>query len=895
MRREWKVSSIRQGLFAALVLLAALTAAGTAQAATATESPVFVVTEVLPDVFIYNAATGTFLAEFDGHFTENDAIAAGDIFGNGLNFVMVAGDETNTVEIFEPLGGRLLYAWNMAYTQDDGLAAGDWDGDGRAEVFIAGDETGVVDVFDPRTGAHLAAFDGAFTLDDGFAVGDRDGDGAVEVFVAGDQTGIVDVFDPRTGTPLISFQANFTPGDGFAVGDVDGDGMAEVLIGGDESNIIDVFDPRTGQPIRSFDGSFTPDDAMGVGDVDGDGRGELVIFGDVTSTIDVFDAVSGALIRSFSGGSDFTDVGLALGASFPDTDGDGLQDAWEQNGIDTNGDGVADLVLSDANPLRKDIYIEVDYMDCAVTGGDCPAGDTHNHVPRPGAIAEVVAAFADAPVVNPDGSTGITMHIEVDDALPHMAYLNKGCYDAVPGEGEFMALKNDPSWFGIDNPRRPIYHYAIFAHQQSAGKTSAGCGDVGGPNFEVAFGEWYTDAPNGDFDADGTPDIHVGTERHQAATLMHELGHNLGLRHGGAEQLNHKPNYLSIMNYSFCLDGLIPVNRIDYSRQVLAPLDEMHLDESLGIGFAGLNTRFFCPDYSMVTGEAGMAIDWNCDGTSDSLDLQANINGSWLDVFQNSRRDEGEPPMFEVNTGAEDWQRLVLGFGNTANYGAGTPDDNPPDPDYPTYLAIRNVPPEARAGEDQTLECAGPDGAMATLDASGTTDANGDPLHYSWTGPFGTLPGKVITVQLPLGVHEITLTVTDGNGPQGTATDVVLVTVQDTVPPELSVQVTPTALWPPDHRMVNIAATVVVRDVCDPNPRVSLAAVTSSEPENALGDGSTFPDIAGVAAGTDDRSFALRAERSGTGLGRIYTARYEATDQSQNVQAVEVTVRVAHP
>jgi hypothetical protein len=275
--------------------------------------------------------------------------------------------------------------------------------------------------------------------------------------------------------------------------------------------------------------------------------------------------------------------------------------------------------------------------------------------------------------------------------------------------------------------------------------------------------------------------------------------------------------------------------------------------------------------------------------------LQANINGNWVDLIENKQRDEGEPPAFEVNTGAEDWQRLVLGFGNTASYGAGTPGDNPPDPDYPTYLAIRNVPPEARAGEDQTLECAGPDGAMATLDASGTTDANGDPLHYSWTGPFGTLRGKVITVQLPLGVHEITLTVTDGNGPQGTATDVVLVTVQDTVPPELSVQVTPTALWPPDHRMVNIAATVVVRDVCDPNPRVALAAVTSSEPENSWGDGATFPDIAGVAAGTDDRGFALRAERSGTGPGRVYTARYEATDQSQNVQAVEVTVRVAHP
>ena len=37
---------------------------------------------------------------------------------------------------------------------------------------------------------------------------------------------------------------------------------------------------------------------------------------------------------------------------------------------------------------------------------------------------------------------------------------------------------------------------------------------------------------------------------------MHELGHNLGLRHGGDDLPNFKPNYLSVMNYSFQLTGL---------------------------------------------------------------------------------------------------------------------------------------------------------------------------------------------------------------------------------------------------------------------------------------------------------------------------------------------------
>ncbi len=31
---------------------------------------------------------------------------------------------------------------------------------------------------------------------------------------------------------------------------------------------------------------------------------------------------------------------------------------------------------------------------------------------------------------------------------------------------------------------------------------------------------------------------------------MHELGHNLGLRHGNIDHDNYKPNHLSIMSYS---------------------------------------------------------------------------------------------------------------------------------------------------------------------------------------------------------------------------------------------------------------------------------------------------------------------------------------------------------
>ena len=48
-----------------------------------------------------------------------------------------------------------------------------------------------------------------------------------------------------------------------------------------------------------------------------------------------------------------------------DTDGDGLLDSWETSGLDINGDGTIDLDLPamGANPLHKDLFVEVDLMD----------------------------------------------------------------------------------------------------------------------------------------------------------------------------------------------------------------------------------------------------------------------------------------------------------------------------------------------------------------------------------------------------------------------------------------------------------------------------------------------------------------------------------------------------
>ncbi len=70
-------------------------------------------------------------------------------------------------------------------------------------------------------------------------------------------------------------------------------------------------------------------------------------------------------------------------------------------------------------------------------------------------------------------------------------------------------------------------------------------------------------------------------------------------------------------------------------------------------------------------------------------------------------------------------------------------------------------------------------------------------------------------------------------------------------------------LWPPNHKLEPITASITVNDMCDPNPTVKLISITSNEPVNGVGDGNTSADIQGVTFGTDDRTFLLRSERSG--------------------------------
>jgi uncharacterized repeat protein (TIGR01451 family) len=341
------------------------------------------------------------------------------------------------------------------------------------------------------------------------------------------------------------------------------------------------------------------------------------------------------------GDNDFNDL-IAVVRVTNDTDGDGLWDDWEQTGVDTNGDGVVDLDLpgEGADPMHKDIFVEIDWMDCSVSGSDCAAGDTHNHQPKAAAIAAVVQAFADAPVTNPDGVDGITLHVDVSNSIAHKNFLRipNACFTGTAGT-EFDAVKADPANFGPDSPRRFAYHYNLWTHRQTSGDSgSSGCAELPGNDFQVSLGAW--NLGSGDLDGDGLADAMVGTIMQQAGTFMHEFGHNLRLQHGGGDWTNFKPNYLSVMNYAFQVGGLPPNDpdgagpltaRIDYSTALLPTLVETSLNEPAGISDGTDNTTFNCPTGAGAAGVGNGPIDWNCDADGGvDLSVSSDVNGDAL-------------------------------------------------------------------------------------------------------------------------------------------------------------------------------------------------------------------------------------------------------------------------
>jgi hypothetical protein len=380
--------------------------------------------------------------------------------------------------------------------------------------------------------------------------------------------------------------------------------------------------------------------------------------------------------------------GVLVRATAADSDSDGLLDHWETNGIDFDQNGTIDLPLprlsqlydggvdDSPNPNQKDFYLEVDYMDAGATA--------HSHRPSNKTIQQLKSLFANDPGQN------VVAHISVDDDdnVPEVTPLHfeQGTDSAAPA-GSFDQIKfgstNNPcatdAHFGsrkirsltnctaIQESRLLVYRYALIGHRiansalatPDGGAGTGGIAQIGGDDILVA------PAIQGENTADDKGFAAIarsqkcppgsrkscGHELFVAGTLLHELGHSLGLLHGGGDFDNCKPNYRSVMSYTLEFPALDPKRDYNYSDSPLDDLNEQSLSEPTGLG--------------IILDDGEVAIYPAADGGV----ARGSLANSWIDWDDNG--DNG------VETGVSkniNYFPLMPGYGcNDRGAGAGTP------------------------------------------------------------------------------------------------------------------------------------------------------------------------------------------------------------------------------
>ncbi len=601
---------------------------------------------------------GTFVLEFgesgngDGQFSPPSS-PCGLAVNDTLGFVYAADATGDRIQVFD-LNGNFQFKWGSS-----GNANGQFNNpcqlalDKDGNVYVADGLNDRVQIFDAN-GNFISKFgsngtgDGEFQTVSGVAV-----DELGNIYVSDSLNDRVQVFD-NSAAFLFSFGSNgnangefFRPSHLFVFGAI---------------HVTDAFNDRV--QIFDLQGNFIEAFANPTGP-----------FG---LTIDRVGRI-------------YVDNQFSVRVITVDRDGDGLLDIWETAGLDADSDGVIDVDLPamGANPDHKDLFLEFDWMN--------------GEEPTRSAVQSIKDAFAAAPIdagglENPDGTPGINLWIDTGSLTdPNASEDGAGpgtCSDGIDnlGDGDTDAADSDclvgddlgggngfaasdiadldadfytAKGNNFDSDRAMVFRYAISARPGGFG---GGWGEIGGNDF-IEY-------------------------NHDAGTIMHELGHTLNLRHGGFENSNCKPNYVSVMNYDnqFGIslntatlgqdldgdgspDGQIidfspPRNSAGRGMAVLMTLAEDNLDEATVLDATDPDNQFVFvnEDGDKVRTALNASIDWDPNQMGSGLSVNIDTSGS-----------NGRPANCTNGTitsnppglaGHDDWRVIAMNFrqfGDSAN------------------------------------------------------------------------------------------------------------------------------------------------------------------------------------------------------------------------------------
>ncbi len=316
-------------------------------------------------------------------------------------------------------------------------------------------------------------------------------------------------------------------------------------------------------------------------------------------------------------------------------------------------------------PPHFTIFLHYDYM----------VAPDHSDAPDPVGIQMVVDAFKkhNIDLIIDPHHTAIPEHKYIAFHL----LVNAQCQG--PDAVDFFALKKQ--YF---HQTVPVEHYVIFGYYSGVTNLKnctsdgvvdhvfdtlcqSGISELPGTNFVVSLG------CERDIGLDKGPDPYHRFRLLEAGAFMHELGHNLGLEHGGGDEANYKPNYLSVMNYLY--EGGIPradsigsnvpdpaLTYLDYSEQVLptggntpGALDTTDLNEPAGLGSGTADVfSYFDANCTLHTAASNGPVDWDGDGTTTNLHAAADLRGGFPGVGTTCQ----SPPPHELLRGFDDWSAV---------------------------------------------------------------------------------------------------------------------------------------------------------------------------------------------------------------------------------------------